>query len=32
MLVNDVHGTDTACVKHDAPYQGNEYYGKLVFR
>lgn len=30
MLVNDVHGADTSCVKHDAPYQGNEYYGKCV--
>lgn len=30
MLVNDVHGADTSCVKHDAPYQGNEYYGKLT--
>lgn len=28
-LVNDVHGADKSCVKHDAPYQENEYYGKL---
>lgn len=28
MLVHDVHGADKSCVKH-APYQGNEYSGKL---